>query len=365
MTTGNRNPAGDDWFARLPVSPDIYPQKLDLVRGLVLAIEMHAPDYRAASFLDDRILMPSTKGVWLSQLRAAGAAARVTDPRPLHFVFHTGHVGSTLVSRLLDETGIVLPLREPLPLRSLAEAHDALGRSESLLSESDFRDALEMMMRLWTRGYDWTRAVVLKATSSAGRIAIPLLEARPGSRAICLNLAAEPYVATLLAGRNSADDLRGHAAGRMIRLQALCTGPPNPLHGYSPGELAALGWLVETASQWQVAQRLPRRVLAVDFEAFLADVTDGITRILDHFGLPLDDAHRAAVAASPVLRRYSKAPERAYTSTDRDAALRASRRDNAAEIGRALAWLERLGRSEPQIASVLDGAGGIKAIGYG
>jgi len=357
MTAGNRNPAGSDWLARLPVSPDIYPQNLDLVRGLILAVEMNAAAYRAASFLDDRILGPSTKGTWLSLARAAAAADRVPDPRPLHFIFHTGHVGSTLVSRLLDETGIVLPLREPLPLRSLAEAHDVLGRPESLLSESGFQAALETMLRLWARGYDWTRAVVLKATSSAGRIAIPLLEAQPGSRAICLNLGAEPYVATLLAGRNSADDLRGHAPGRMNRLQALCTAAPAPLHEYSLGELAALGWLVETASQQDARQRLPGRVLAVDFDAFLADVTEGMARILGHMGLPLEESYRAAVAASPVLRRYSKAPDQAYSPADREAALRASRRDNAAEIGRAMAWLERLGRSEPSIAAVLNAAG--------
>jgi hypothetical protein len=354
MTTVNRNPAGNDWLARLPASPDIYPQKLDLVRGLVLTIEMHAPDYRAASFLDDRIRAPETKGTWLSLARAGSAAERVTDPRPLHFIFHTGHVGSTLVSRLLDETGIVLPLREPLPLRSLAEAHDVLGRPESLLSESGFQSALEIMLRLWARGYDWTRAVVLKATSSAGRIAIPVLRSRPGSCAICLNLGAEAYVATLLAGRNSADDLRGHAPGRIRRLQALCTAPLDSLHGYSPGELAALGWLIETASQRDAAQRLPGRVLALDFDAFLADVSACMARILGHLGLPLDEACRAAVAASPVLKRYSKAPDQAYSSADRDAALRASRRDNAAEIGRAMAWLERLGRSEPSSAAVLE-----------
>lgn len=356
MTTGNRNPAGHDWLARLPVSPDLYPQNLDLVRNLLLVIEMDASAYRAASFLDDRILGPATRGTWLSLARAAGAAERVSDPRPLHFIFHTGHVGSTLVSRLLDETGIVLPLREPLPLRSLAEAHDTLGRPESLLSGPQFHALLETLVRLWSRGYDWTRAVVLKATSSAGRIAIPLLESRPGSRATCLSLGAEPYVATLLAGRNSADDLRGHAAGRMKRLQALCTAAPAPLHGYSPGELAALGWLVETASHQDTAQRLPGRVLAVDFDAFLADVTAGMARILGHLGLPLDDAYRAAVAASPVLRRYSKAPDQAYSPVDREAALGASRRDNRAEIARGLAWLERLGRAEPSIAAVLDRA---------
>jgi hypothetical protein len=62
-------------------------------------------------------------------------------------------------------------LREPLPLRTLADAHDALGSAESLLAEPQFDSLLDMFLRLWGRGYASTRAVVVKATSSAGRLA--------------------------------------------------------------------------------------------------------------------------------------------------------------------------------------------------
>ena len=102
---------------------------------------------------------------------------------PVHFIFHTGHVGSTLVSRLLDETGSVLSLREPLPLRTLADAHDALGHVDSLLSDAQFDRSLAQFMRLWGRGYATTRCVIVKATSSAGRLAAPILSAQRRHRA--------------------------------------------------------------------------------------------------------------------------------------------------------------------------------------
>ncbi len=341
MADARVNMTGKELWAQLPHSPDAYPQKLDLVRGLVLVIGFSAEGYRAASFLDDRILAPATQGGWLPLARVAEAASGIRDPRPLHFIFHTGHVGSTLLSRLLDETGAVLPLREPLPLRSLAEAHDVLQEPESLLSESGFNAALDTTLRLWARGYDWTRAVVVKATSSAGRMAIPLLESRPESRAICLNLQPEPYLATLLAGQNSADDLRAHGPGRIRRLLARRGKPPEALHRLSSGELAALGWLVETASQEDAMRRFPERVLAVDFEAFLGAVSEYMDRIVTHFGLPRDERYLAGIAASPVLRRYSKAPERHYSPEDRDRQLQESRRDNAAEIRKGLAWIDR------------------------
>ncbi len=358
MAAERKNPIGNELWEKLPVSPDAYLQKLDWIRDQVLVIGFDASAYRQASFLDDRILVPSTQGAWFPVARVKEAASRIADLRPLHFIFHTGHVGSTLVSRLLDETELVLPLREPLPLRSLADAHDELGKPESLLSESQFGAALEMNLRLWARGYAWTRAVVVKATSSAGRIAVPLLEARPESRAICMNLEAESYLVTLLSGQNSVDDLRGHGPGRIRRLQTRCTGPLDPLHQLSPGELAALGWLVETASQQDAMRRFPERVIGLDFDFFLAAVSDGVDRILDHFGLQWDERHAAGADASPILMRYSKAPERPYSPADRRALLDDSRRGNAAEIRKGMVWLEGLARSEQAVAAVLDRVGG-------
>ena len=123
------------------------------------------------------------------------ASRLVAKAGPLHFIFHTGHVGSTLVSRLLDETGVVLSLREPLPLRTLADAHDVLGRPDSLLSDAQFQLVLGVFMRLWARGYDSTRGIVVKATSSAGRLAVPILAGGERSRAIYMSLSAEPYLA--------------------------------------------------------------------------------------------------------------------------------------------------------------------------
>lgn len=353
MAGDRLNSIGDELRALLPVSADAYLQKIDLVRGLGLVIRLDAGIYRSASFLDDRILGPSTQGSWLSGIHMTEAARQIASPRPVHFIFHTGHVGSTLLSRLLDETGVVLSLREPLPLRSIADAHDLLGLPESLLSEAQFSALLDMTLCLWSRGYDWTRAVAVKATSSAGRVATPLLNARPRSLAIYLNLPAEPYLATLLSGQNSPEDLRGHGPGRIRRLQARCRAPLAPLHAMSLGELAALGWLAETMSQQDARRRFPDRVLAVDFEELLSSLRDGMARILGFLGLPTDARYLAGLEANPVLKRYSKAPELPFTPAARKALLDDTRRDQCGEIDKGLAWLERLARADDTVASVM------------
>jgi hypothetical protein len=355
MNGDPQNTRANDLRTLLPVSPDAYPQNVDLVRGLVLVIRMEARAYRAASFLDDRILGPATQGAWLHGTVVNEAARQVANPRPLHFILHAGHVGSTLLSRLLDETGSVLPLREPLPLRTIADASDVLDGPESLLSVPQFDALLDMCLRLWSRGYDGTRAVILKATSTASRLANRLLGARPESRAIYLNLAAEPFLATLLGGANSATDLRGHGPGRMRRLLAYYAHPVAPLHALSGGELAALSWLVESLTGRELLERHPGRVLGLDFDRFLADVAGDMDRVLAHFGLPRDADYLAGIARSLVLRQYSKAPERPFPPDERNARLAESRRLNRDEIAKGMAWLERLALQDDAVAAVLSG----------
>ena len=353
MNAARPGAAHPDLKSLLPVSPDAYPQAVDLVRGLVLVIRMDARAYRAASFLDDRILGPSTEGAWMPGAAVTQAARQGTGARPLHFIFHTGHVGSTLLSRLLDETGAVLGLREPLPLRTLVDAHDVLGKPESLLGSPQFETLLDMLLGLWSRGYESTRAVVVKATSSAGRLAPKLLGQSPASRAVYLNLAAEPYLATLLGGANSATDLRGHGPGRMRRLLAGRELPVAPLYALSTGELAALGWLVESLSQAAAQEAAGSRLLALDFDAFMANLPGGFSKVLAHLGLPGDDASIAAIAGSDVLRQYSKAPEQPFPPGERAARLAAARRDHSGEIAKGLAWLERLARADASVSAVL------------
>jgi len=355
MTAERPIPIADDLLTRLPASPDAYPQKIDFASWIVLLVQFDAAAYRAASFLDDRILAPTTKGAWIPIGHAIEASRKVTGARPLHFIFHTGHVGSTLVSRLLDEAGDVLSLREPLPLRTLAEAHDALGRSDSLLGREQFDAVLSMLMRLWSRGYPATRSVVLKATSSAGRVAVPILASGEESRAIYMNLRAEPYLATLLAGQNSPIDLRGHGPERMRRLQPRLAAPLAPLHTLSIGEMAAMSWLTESWSQRDALREGAGRVLAVDFDQFLSGVGENMGRILRHFGMPENARYLSEVGRSPVLSRYSKAPEHAYTPNVRAEVLRDSRQDNRDEIRKGLDWLERHARSDPAVAAIVNG----------
>ena len=100
---------------------------------MVRLVAMDRDSYRAASFLDDRMLQAAGRCAdrcrgRTSRRRSAGDMR--TDAR---WIFHIGHVGSTLVSRLLGELDGVLALREPRLLRDLAllprgDARSAMSR---------------------------------------------------------------------------------------------------------------------------------------------------------------------------------------------------------------------------------------------
>ncbi|MBV8976045.1 MAG: hypothetical protein JO261_01410 [Alphaproteobacteria bacterium] len=311
-------------------SAALYPFAYDRAQDRLMLVPMDADAYREASFLDARL---GRTGRWFSAASIEAALADGHEVRPLHFIFHAGHVGSTLLSRLLDQAEGVLSLREPMPLRELAEAHDS--------GDPAFASRLELLMKLWERGFPETRTVIVKATSATQRIGAALLRARPAAKAVALNVCAETYLATMLAGENSAGDLNALGPERWGRLQRLLGKPvpaPNNL-----GELIAMSWAAESLTQQDLIGEFGARVLAIDFDEMLETPAEFIAAVLDHFQIE-GDAH--AIAESSVTRSYSKAPEHAYSSELRARLLEQARTAYAPEISQALSWLNTLSLPE-------------------
>lgn len=340
-------------LSRLATDPGIFAHTVDVLRQRTLMVRLQATDFAAESFLDDRVLNANRRPGWLPNSEVAVAADMVAAPRSLHFIFHAGHVGSTLLSRLCDDLDRVLSIREPQMLRTLAELADSASQSHSLISAEDCRALITTHVRLWRRGYDATEAVVLKATSAAARLGSDLMRAADESRAVYLTLAAEPFLATLLAGANSWLDLRGHGPERMRRLTSILGPQDRALHALTPGELAALSWLVERLTQARLVRAVGDRVLSLDFEAMLRELPQVLASVCVHFGLARDAATITRIATGPTVNRYAKAPEHSFSAQHRAAILAQSRRDHADEIARGLRWLEGQARAHTSVAALL------------
>src|SRR5436305_11359167 len=98
MTAASPAPALPTGFA---ADPGWFPFLLDRADVLTLA-RIDEPALRAASFLDERGVPPAAERrpvPWAAAAAALAPGAR----RDLQYIFHIGHVGSTLVSRLLGE----------------------------------------------------------------------------------------------------------------------------------------------------------------------------------------------------------------------------------------------------------------------
>jgi hypothetical protein len=317
-------------------------QALDPSSGMVRLIAMDREAYRAASFLDDRILQQPVDAQVLPwpEVEAAVAGDLRQDAR---WIFHIGHVGSTLVSRLLGELNGVLAVREPRLLRDLA------------LSPAEVRRAyVETAPKLMSRTFSSDDIVCVKATSFVSEIAPELVPA--GERALMMYATPRNYIGSILAGENSVQELRMLAPSRAERLSRRVSSLGA---AHSDAELAAIAWACEMTALEAAADAMPdRRVEWADFDRMLDDMPAALARIAGFLGLEADEAQLDAIATGPLMRRYSKAMEYDYS-----AGLRRDLIDGAASTQRqsidgALAMLRSAAEKSPILARALSRAEG-------
>lgn len=330
--------------ANFPASPDWLPHALDVPTDRVMIVRRSEAEYRAAGFLDDRSLTPETPRAivpW-TDLHAAIPAGSRCDAQ---FIFHIGHVGSTLIARLLGELPEVLSLREPALLRVF---HQLLQPGSAwALERAQARTAA--FVTLLSRTYAPGQRALVKATSFTSEIAPALVP--DGSRALLLYATPRRYIENLLAGEASRRELSMLAPSRTDRLSRRAVGLRPPA---SIGEQAALAWACETSSLASAANTLgDERILWCDFDRFLAEPAEELARIALFFGHSLARADAEALVRGPLMRRYSKDLAYEYSPELRREVLEESRAENAGEIALGLRWLEDAAAASPAIAACL------------
>jgi hypothetical protein len=326
-------------------TPHWFTQRYDAASDSVLLVQRAEADFRAAAFLDERSLtpgIPSHLVPWPTVAGAVPADAR----RDIQYIFHIGHVGSTLISRLLGELPEVLALREPQILRDVAPClYQGVWDAERL-------DALTALL---SRTFRPEQRAMAKASSFVSEIAAELVPA--GSRALLLYASAEAYLGNILAGPNSRQDVAATAADRLERLHRRVGERRWSLAGLSEGEVVAMAWACEMSSLAQAARRIGEvRVMWLDFDAFLAEPAACLGRLARFFGL--DASAAEALATHPLMGRYSKAPEYEYDAALRTEVLAEARREHGPAIAEGLRWLERAAGESDTVARCLDVAAG-------
>ncbi len=335
----------------LPLSLAVHPQRVDLLRDQVLFARLSPAAFLEASFLDQRVLGRGIETEWLGWDALAERMPHPPNGQQAHYVFHIGHCGSTLVSRLLAAVDVV-PLREPLPLRTLAEVRADLAAPECRWSAATYESRLMLIKALFDRGRG-PRAV--KATSFCNDLAPDLLGTDTERRATIVYTQLRPYLANILAGPNSRLDVASMAPMRLKRLRTRIGSDIGRLHDMSPGQVAAMSWAAETASLAATVDAIDGgRLRLLDFDLMLRDVPAALRPLVDHVVPGVPDALIETTATGPILRTYSKAPEHAYDSRLRQEVLAQGECLFADEIRAGLTWSEHAASRSAAIARALE-----------
>ena len=330
----------------IAADPTWLAQAMDPASGNVRFVRMTAEDYRVASFLDDRLFQAPREHYiipWDAATSSFPANAR-TDAR---WIFHIGHVGSTLISRLVGELTGVLSLREPRILRDLAGMPDAVDRY------------IPGLRRLAARTFAPADVAVVKATSFASELASKLVP--PDGRALFVYAAPRAYFGTCLAGENTMREVAALAPSRSERMAARVSLPSLP---DSPAYQVAAAWACEMTALEQAAEDLPAGSVAwLDFDRFLSDVSGSIADAATFLGLTATSEQVATIASSPLLGRYSKALEYDYSPKLRRDLIQSATAMHAEDIAGALAMLEAAAQDSRLLGRAIQrSAGGVPDV---
>lgn len=312
-------------------------QALEPQTGAVRLVEMTPDSYRAASFLDDRILQQpvSASALPWPQVAAAVPADARQDAR---WIFQIGHVGSTLIARLLGELDGVLSIREPRLLRDFMAMPDKLRPP-----------MVPTIRKLLSRTFAPGEKALVKATSFVGEVAAELVP--PGERALFLYADPRTYIATILAGPNSLKEQAARTEGRARRMAGRVPSFPP---GGDPAQLAAAAWACEmTALEAAAAAMADRHILWANFDQLLADMEAGLMRLADFFGFEAPAERVSEIARGPLMSRYSKALEYDYSPALRRQLIEQELRLQGPAIEAALGLLGKVAKDSPLLASAL------------
>jgi hypothetical protein len=315
-------------------------QALDPTKGMVRLVAMARDSYRAASFLDDRMLVSPVDAQILPWTTIEDA---VTDTMrsDARWIFHIGHVGSTLVSRLLGEIECVLALREPRLLRDVA------------LTPAEVRGRyVRPVPRLVSRTFGENEIACVKATSFTSEIAHELVPA--GERALFMYAAPRIYIASILAGENSVMELRALARSRNDRMSRRVEGVGDQSND---ARRAAAAWACEMTSLESAADAMQDRMIFwADFDRMLEDMPQAVAKVSEDFGFCARSGEIEAIVGGPLMKRYSKALEYEYSPNLRRELIAETEQYRKDEIDGALAMLNSAAERSPLLARALSRA---------
>jgi hypothetical protein len=316
-------------------SPEWYLHKFDPTAERALLLHLDEATYRAASFLDERVEPEASEGYWFALQQLLGLASITSRHGPC-FVFHIGHCGSTLLSRALAMDPQLLPLREPLTLRTLA-----VRLRENTQAPLDQHGAWQLLNTLTLGALSRTfvpgQTPLVKATSTCNNLIRPLLTGQPQRRAVLMYQPLETSLANLLGKPEPSADLRGFLPQRLRDWQRLGAETIEQPAQLSEAMMTAISWISSMADIASAAAELGQQVRLLNFDDLLDEPETTLGEVAP-FLRPQADCNRIIEAWPEISSRYSKLPGTPYSAEHRQQRLQRARKVFDGEIRQALDW---------------------------
>ena len=315
------------------LDPRWLPHTYDASGANLTSILLRREDHRELMFLSDEHFKDRFRKVTFPA-RQIAALVGESQKAPIHFIFHTSFCCSTLMLRALDLPGRAFGLSEPDVLINLA---NRFIRSDDAAN----KERLRLVVRLLARPFEQGESMIVKPTNFANRLAMPVLEVSPESRAVLLYSDARTLLRSILKR-----GMWGRIWGRkLFQSNSLWT----PLDfGFSSEEAfvltdlqaLALGWLMQMHQFGELKRRMGERITIVDSADFLANPARTLGRVSRLFELELDQSAIEQIVDGPTFARHSKFSERGYGQAERTADHSAAEAAHHDELEMVVKWVE-------------------------
>jgi hypothetical protein len=329
-------------------TPEWLAFELEPATDRVALLRMREEDYRGASFLDQRILGPTSEirhaDCRRSPPPSGGCAARTSSTSS------TSAMSARRWSRACSASSTrCWRCASRLLLRSFADRLGAVAPSPWPETEAEAR--LDTLTAWLSRTFRPGQRAIVKATSFTGEIAWRLVPTK--SRALLLFATPQHYVENILAGENSRQTLQMMSPTRLERLRSRCpvwtsTSASFPRHARRPWAGPARMSALE-----QSAARLPAGSVMWADSTASSPSRRTFRRRCSLFRPSVDAGRAQAICTGSLMRRYSKALEYEYSPELRREILAEARWRHGRAIEDALVWLDGLASHYPAVAQAI------------
>ncbi|MFM5954898.1 MAG: hypothetical protein ACKOPE_11455 [Novosphingobium sp.] len=292
-------------------------------------VRLPRADHGAIPFLSDDCLGARTIGGDIP----ADACLALPGDAPLGFLFHSAFCGSTMLTRALDRPGVAMGLSEPVLL------NDVVGFRRRGADPRGVARVADIATRLLARPFGPGEAVVVKPSNLINPLAELLLALRPQAKAVFLYAPLETFLISVVRKGLACRLWVRELLEGYLRFGYVALGfEPEDFFRQSDLQVAAVGWLAQHAHFAQLADKFgPGRLRSLDADRMAADPAAAVAAAAAHYGLAIDAAGAAEIAAGPVFTRHSKSGA-AFTPEQRSAEYAAARAAYGDEIDMVLRW---------------------------